>query len=96
MNYSYKCQTCDSITVDNYKMAERPEHIECACGGIAKFIITAVGIMTHSYADGVKRRGFQDLKEASKLNMAAAGTDDLKKKAEIRAEISKLNVKLEK
>lgn len=73
-----------------FPMGQRPEQVACdECGGMSKFKLIPPGIMTHSYLDGQKRKGYQDLKEASKLNVLASRTDNQAEKAEIKKELNK-------
>jgi hypothetical protein len=94
-NYDYCCDTCDSITVEQYKIAEKPETITCACGGTAKFQIGAPMVMGTALPDGTKRKGWAQLREASKLNksMAAAKPEN---RREMAKEIKKLGVTFNK
>lgn len=95
-NYSYQCEKCASISDHFCKYEDRPEQIVCDCGGMAKFKLIPPGIMTHSYMDGQGRKGYKDLKEASKLNVAAARTDNPQEKAEIKKEMKKTGYSFEK
>lgn len=92
-NYTYNCETCESTTIEQFRIADRPETVTCACGGTAKFTIVPVPVMNHSYRDGTKR--FQDFREASKLNKEAAVSSDSTKK-EIHREIKKMGVSIKK
>lgn len=93
--YTFQCDECGSSTEEFYKYSERPETIQCACGGKASHTITAVGLMVkEAYLDGTKRKGFADLKEASKLNKEKARARDDSNRRELAAEIRKMGVKL--
>lgn len=95
--YSYRCRECESVTEDFYKFSDRPDTITCACGSVADHTITAVGLMTkEAYLDGTKRKGFGDLKEASKLNKLANVSSDRESKRQIANEIRRMGVQLKK
>lgn len=93
-NYDYACETCDSVTIENFRIAERPDSITCACGGTAKFRIAAPNLMQASFPDGTRRKGWSELREASKLNKAMAVEKKADRKREMAAEIRKMGVKI--
>ena len=94
-NYTYSCNVCGSTTEEFFKYSERPDIITCACGGVANHTITAVGLMVkEAYLDGTKRKGWTEMKEASKLNKEKAVARDDKSRKEIAAQIKKLGVKI--
>lgn len=93
--YEYKCDTCESVTVELFKMADKPKEITCACGGTAPSIISLPNrAFREAYLDGTKRSGWDKLKEASKMNKEMANQKTEKNKQEIAKEIKKLGVKL--
>ena len=93
--YSYQCDTCGSTTEEFHKYSERPDTITCACGGTAQHTITAVGLMVkEAYLDGTRRKGWSDMREASKLNKEKASARDDKSRKEIANQIRKLGVKI--
>ena len=95
--YTYQCRECESFTEDFFKFSDRPDTITCACGAVADHTITAVGLMTkEAYLDGTKRKGFQDLKEASKLNRLSNIQKDGESKRQIASEIRRMGVQLKK
>lgn len=96
--YLFHCSSCDTDTDLDYPIGTRPDQAPCpVCAKVAEYVLVPPGIMTHSYLDGQKRKGYQDIREASKLNVEAASTDDPQKKKEIHAEISnKLKVDIRK
>lgn len=92
-NYSYTCQDCESISDHIFSHASRPDNIKCACGGISTYTLYMPNINGKtSYLDGKKRKGWQDMKEISKLKVEAASSRSDKKK-EIAKEIKKLGGK---
>lgn len=97
-NYSYSCRTCQHVTDFHCKYEDRPEQVPCEnCGEMAPYKLIPPGIMTHSYADGIGRGSkYKDLKEASKLNVAASRTDNPQEKAELKKEIRKTGYTFEK
>lgn len=93
--YTYVCLECDHVTDHNCPYVERPEFVECSiCGKQAEYKLGAPLVMRASYHDGVKRRGYQDMREASKLNRQKAQTTGQARK-EIEKEIRKMRVKVE-
>lgn len=94
-NYTYTCIVCESATEEFYKYIERPDSIQCACGGTAFHTITAVGLMVkEAYLDGTKRKGWSDLKEASKLNKEIGKAKNDTEKKQIANQIKKLGVQV--
>jgi hypothetical protein len=91
-NYDFHCEQCDSTTIEHFKIAERPATIQCACGGTAKFQIAPTMVMQTALPDGSRRKGWAEMREASKINkaMAVAGSESTKK--EMASEIRKLGV----
>lgn len=96
-NYDYVCETCESVTVENFRMAERPEEITCACGGRAPRVFAMPNLMIkEAYPDGIKRKGWAEMKESSKLNKQIALQKDDKEKTRIANEIRKMGVQIRK
>lgn len=94
-NYGFLCEDCGTVTEEFHKISGRPDGIVCACGGIAHHQISTPAIVGKaSFLDGQRRKGWSDLKEASKLNVEAAGTKKQDTKKEIAKEIKKLGVKV--
>jgi len=94
-NYVYACNVCGSTTEEFFKYSERPDNITCACGGVANHTITAVGLMVkEAYLDGTKRKGWSEMKEASKLNKEIGKAKDDKEKKQIANQIKKLGVQV--
>lgn len=78
-------------------MADRPEEITCACGGRANREFAMPNLMIkEAYPDGIKRKGFAEMREASKLNKISGATRDEKDKKRIANEIRKMGVQLNK
>lgn len=94
--YEFKCETCESITAEQFPMATRPSKVTCACGGTANYMISIPNVMNVALPDGTKRRGFAELREASRLNRAMAGTSDGESKKEMEKELRKLNVDIKR
>jgi hypothetical protein len=96
--YMFCCEDseCEIVQELFFTIASRPDSVECiACGKSAKHKIAAPMVMRASYPDGVKRRGFADLKEAAKLNKQAAGLRS-DQRGEIQKEIRKMKVDISK
>lgn len=95
INYEYFCESCQHVSVGNYLSSERPSTLACEeCNGTAEYRISMPQIMKVALPDGTRRKGFAELKEASKLNkLASAATDETKR--EIKKEIRKLGVRTE-
>lgn len=99
--YLFRCDVCGTEEDLDYKIGTRPDTVPCtgvSCSGIAHFILIPPGTMTHSYRDGQKRKGFQDMREAAKLNNLSAGLPEgSTERKEIDREIStKLKVDIRK
>jgi putative FmdB family regulatory protein len=91
--YDYRCDTCDSVLTCFYKIADKPQTVKCDCGGTADAMLGAPMVLKASYLDGQRRKGFADLKEASKLKaMANDSRADVRK--DIQKEIKKMGVKV--
>lgn len=74
-----------------------PSKEECVClctdpPSTWQRVYTAPTLMTASYPDGLKRKGFAELKESAKLHREAA-VSGKEKRQEIAKEIRKLGVK---
>lgn len=94
--YTYSCQFCGIRSYEQHKFEDRPERIAChECQGVATYIIDTPGLTKASYIDGTKRKGWSEFREANSLVKEAAvskrGTAN-----EIRKEIRKMGVKVEK
>lgn len=94
-NFEFKCQECESVTTEFFKIADRPEVITCDCGGTAKFQLSAPNIMGTALPDGTKRKGWAEMREASKINKQMANEKPENRK-EMAKEIRKLGVKFDK
>lgn len=93
-NYEYTCMDCGTTTIENHRIGNRPETTKCACGSDAQYRISSPNIMTAALPDGTKRRGFAELKEASKLNSESTASKSRTTKQEITKEIRKMGVRL--
>lgn len=95
-NYDYHCEACQLVTVEFHKIGERPESIPCpmCLTNQAAYTIAAPNLMQASYPDGIKRKGFAEMREANKLlREATVSKRDTAK--EIRQEIKKMGIKNE-
>ena len=92
--YTYVCEKCEHVTDSFHKLSDpRPEQVPCEqCGDPARFRISAPMVMQVALPDGTKRKGWQDLREASKLNRQRAEASDSTRK-EMTQEIKKLGYK---
>jgi predicted nucleic acid-binding Zn ribbon protein len=91
--YVYTCKECGHSNDAYYSLKDnRPDSINCGfCDkGIAHYQLKAPTVLRASYLDGQRKKEWQDLREASKLNRAAAGTDNQTEKKELQAEQKKL------
>lgn len=90
--YVYYCVECEKATDAFYTLKEtRPDSINCGqCGKPANYQLAAPMVLKASYLDGQRRKQWQDVREASKLNRAAAATDNQQEKKELQAEQKKL------
>ena len=89
--YTYRCEQCDHVTDGFYRLSEtRPDQVPCeSCGEQAQYTLAAPLVMRASYPDGTKRKGFGDLKEASKINKMIAQTDDPEARKVLKKELKK-------
>lgn len=94
-NYEYQCTECDSITVEMFPMATKPDDVVCACGGKAEFKISTPNLMIkEAYRDGYKRDGWDKMKEASAMNKEIGKQKDEKSKKQIADQIKKMGVRV--
>lgn len=98
INYLYHCATCDVNEERQVPYKERDE-ADCEhCNCRMTRLITAPHSTRASYVDGQRGKSaeWKDLKEASKLNKAAAGEGDKSRRKEIQKEIQKTGYNLGK
>lgn len=98
-NYLYCCSKCDHQEFVHYKLTEtRPEIQSCeVCGELSNYQIAPPRVQQKvSYLDGQRSNKWKDLKEASKLNKAAAATDNPEEKKELQKEQVKIGYNFEK
>lgn len=98
-NYEYYCMKCDITVTAQFPYDKRPEMVECThCGNPgAEYLISAPNLMVkEALPDGTKRKGWSDLKEASKLNKEMAVTKEDGNKKRIASEIRRLGVRFNK
>lgn len=101
MRYEWQCSECEVVVEIQRPIAEcnTPPDREVAClceqSQWKRVFSMPMVVGKASYLDGQKRPGWQDLKEAAKLEKEAANSRQDKKK-EIAAEIRKLGVRTSK
>lgn len=90
--YVYLCPHCKETTDGFFTLKEnRPNTIPCReCGQDAQYELSAPMVLKASYLDGQRKKEWQDLREASKLNKAASQTDNQQEKKELQAEQKKI------
>lgn len=93
--YEFKCVECESINVEQFSMASRPDEIKCACGSPAKYMISAPNlVLKEAYLDGTRRKGWAELREASALNKEIGLQKTDKDKKRIEKQIKQLGVRV--
>lgn len=99
MIYRWGCEKCYVTTEISRPMAEctvpPDSEIVCLCSDSKPTwtrIYEAPMVMKASYPDGMKRKGWAELKESAKLEKLAA-TSKRETKAEIKNEIRKMGIK---
>ena len=98
-NYRYECSKCDHSEYVHYKLTEkRPDIQSCeVCGEISNYTFEIPRVQQKvSYLDGQRGSKWKDLKEASKLNVAAAKAETLEEKKEIDNEVKKIGYNFNK
>jgi putative FmdB family regulatory protein len=90
--YTYWCNSCEEMLDAFYTLKEtRPDQINCHhCEGVANYQLSAPMVLKASYLDGQRKKQWQDLREASKLNKAAAQTANEQEKKELQSEQKKI------
>jgi putative FmdB family regulatory protein len=96
--YTYWCSECQKISDAFYSLKEtRPDQVQCnSCDKQANYQLAAPMVLKASYLDGQRGKHWKDLKEASKLNKAAAATDNQQEKQELQAEQKKIGYNFSK
>ena len=96
--YTYWCNSCEKMLDAFYSLKDtRPDQINCDyCKGVANYQLAAPMVLKASYLDGQRKKQWQDLREASKLNKAAAQTDNQQEKKELQSEQKKLGYNFRK
>lgn len=96
--YVYYCVDCERAQDAFYTLKEtRPDTITCGyCKGVANYQLRAPMVLKASYLDGQRKKEWQDLREASKLNKAAATTSNEQEKKELQAEQQKIGYNFNK
>jgi len=97
--YTYFCEKCQEVTDGFFRLTEnRPEVIACqVCKDeVAKYRLSLPMHMKASYLDGQRREAWKDLREASKLNVAASATDNQEEKKELLNEAKKIGYNFKK
>lgn len=90
--YTYWCNSCEEMLDAFYTLKEtRPDQINCHhCEGVANYQLSAPMVLKASFLDGQRKKQWQDLREASKLNKAAAQTASEQEKKELQSEQKKI------
>jgi NMD protein affecting ribosome stability and mRNA decay len=85
------CDQCEALSNIFVEKERRNEPHACpSCGGVAHRVwVNAPGVTNHSYVDGTRRRGFQELREANALTFEAANSTPAQRKT-IEREIAKI------
>lgn len=86
-NYDYHCITCEEDLIVNVPYAERDRSPCPTCDCLLERQMSMPAVMKASYPDGVKRKGWAELREASKLNKEAIGSKDSGHRKAIEKEI---------
>ena len=98
--YEYYCGVCEALNVVESSYSSRPNEVPCReleCTGVAIYRISAPNLMLkEAMLDGTKRKGWDSMREASKLNKQRALQNNEKDKKRIEGEIRKLGVKVSK
>lgn len=93
--YEFHCEVCESITVEQFSMSARPDSIECVCGGKSHYRISAPNLMLkEAMLDGTKRKGWAEMREASKLNKEIGLQRTEQDKKRIEHQIKRLGVQV--
>ena len=88
--YEFRCDSCNTIIEEFFKMADRPNTITCDCGESARFIISAPALMQKAaFLDGQRKNEFRDEKEAADLLIDSMDLP-VEKRGGIQKEISAL------
>lgn len=96
-NYDYHCEECESINVENHPMTSRPETSVCACGGKSHYKISAPNLMIkEAFLDGTKRKGWAEMREASKLNKEMVTQKNTADRKKIEKQIKQMGVQIRK
>lgn len=102
MKYLWRCTQCDWVQEVTRPMADHAivpncddaEEGSCECGNNRWVRVYEVpAIMKASYPDGLKRKGWADLKESAKLEKERAVARTDAQKNEIAQEITKMGIK---
>lgn len=71
-NYDYKCTKCELEVILSVSYEDRDASQECLCGEpMYRTWRKMPGVTRASYVDGQRRKQFQDLKEANRVEMEA-------------------------
>lgn len=89
--YDYDCEACGDTYDLLVPYAEREEQVCPVCAGPVTRQFPSRMVLKASFPDGHKRKGWDKVREASKLNIEKAGTRVSDRK-EISREIKKLGV----
>lgn len=95
ISIDFYCDACQQRSWDTIpkKEATYDNRWDCnTCGGVStiKRIPSATRVHTRTFPDGYKRAGFEDLKEAAKLEIELNGAQT-PEQAKLKREINKLS-----
>lgn len=89
--YLYKCEACPCTEEVLCKYEDRQESVHCTgCGHRAHLTMMGATVMRASYPDGHKRKGWNEIRTASKLNKQAAVESNPETKKQMVQEIKKM------
>lgn len=89
--YDFLCPECETGEERNVPYAEREDQQCHTCGKVLLRMFPAPMVLSASFPDGHKRKGWSEMREASKLNKESANSPHDRRK-EIEKEIKKLGV----
>lgn len=97
VNYEYECIVCEVFEDRQVPYLVRDEQFCTTCENPLVRQFPTPGVTRASYVDGTRRKGWAEMREASKLNREAAGSMSTDTKREIAREIrNKLRVDITK
>lgn len=95
--YDFVCSVCSEPEIIQAPYEARDMQLCTICGSPTVRQLSAPHSTKASYVDGVRRKGWADMREASALNKEAAGSSSNETKAAISKEIrNKLKVDIQR